>query len=266
MSIHQGDARNLHMVDDASIAACVTSPPYPKIRVYGGDEREIGQGDTIEHFCTEMVDAAKEVRRVLIPGGSYWLNLGEKSNGAGGAGGDYDRAGRMEGKPKAGRFRDPDYMVGQFLGLARKVEEALQKDNWRVRLTYVWDKGGRGEVASMAHAKRSMLTHEFILMLAPDKRPTNFHPEMVNGSGIYGPDNPHRMVEPGSVWHFPPGGDKPEAKHLAPFPLELPRRCILLSTQPGDLVLDPFAGSGTTGRAAEMLGRRFVGVDLYAGQ
>jgi hypothetical protein len=75
---------------------------------------------------------------------------------------------------------------------------------------------------------------------------------------------PTALTETGSVWHFKPGGSGPA--HLAPFPDELARRCILPSTLPGDIVLDPFHGSGTTARVAEAHGRRGIGVDLYAGR
>jgi site-specific DNA-methyltransferase (cytosine-N4-specific) len=51
-------------------------------------------------------------------------------------------------------------------------------------------------------------------------------------------------------------------EHYATFPLELPRRCVLAGSRPGDLVLDPFAGTGTTGVAALGEGRRFVGIEL----
>lgn len=72
-----------------------------------------------------------------------------------------------------------------------------------------------------------------------------------------------REVEKGDVWHFPPY--RGPRIGPAPFPLELPRRCIDLSTEPGDIVLDPCMGTGQTARAAEQLGRQWLGVDLYAG-
>ena len=58
-------------------------------------------------------------------------------------------------------------------------------------------------------------------------------------------------------------GKRPRARGVS-FPLELPRRFIAQYTRPGDLVLDPFAGVGTTGRAALELGRRFIGFELDA--
>jgi len=50
--------------------------------------------------------------------------------------------------------------------------------------------------------------------------------------------------------------------HPCPYPLGLPERCIVATTDPGDIVLDPFAGSGTTLRAAKDLGRKAIGVEL----
>jgi hypothetical protein len=74
---------------------------------------------------------------------------------------------------------------------------------------------------------------------------------------------PSGLEETGSVWHFRPGGNGDS--HLAPFPDELARRCILPTTLPGDVVLDPFSGSGTVPRVAAELGRRGIGIELYAG-
>lgn len=64
-----------------------------------------------------------------------------------------------------------------------------------------------------------------------------------------------------SVWMFPPASAK-STEHPAPFPLELPRRCIELYTFKGDEVLDLFAGSGTTCVTAAMPGRHYVGVEI----
>jgi hypothetical protein len=75
--------------------------------------------------------------------------------------------------------------------------------------------------------------------------------------------DPAGLVEAGDVWHFPPVRGQAGRGHAAPFPDELARRCILPSTRRGDLVVDPFHGSGTTGRVAGLLGRRYAGCDLY---
>ena len=69
-----------------------------------------------------------------------------------------------------------------------------------------------------------------------------------------------------SVWRIkaPAGAEKTHGRHPTQKPLELVERCLLASTNPGDLVLDPFLGSGTTGVAAVRHGRRFVGIEMSA--
>jgi site-specific DNA-methyltransferase (cytosine-N4-specific) len=68
---------------------------------------------------------------------------------------------------------------------------------------------------------------------------------------------------PGDVWSIP---TRPfPAAHFAVYPVELPLRCILAGCKPGGMVLDPFHGSGTTGQAAQRVGRRYIGIDLNAG-
>lgn len=240
----RGDALELPIRD--GVAQCVvTSPPYLGQRVYGDSIQEIGREGTVDDFVATMVQVAKEVRRVLRPDGTYWLNLGEKGNGSGGAGGDYNAGGAKAGRPRYGRFLDKSFEVGQFLNVPGRVVSGLQDDGWRLRQTIVWSKGVESR-ESLTHVKRPRTSHEFIYMLQPGKGRAKFHPYPWGT---------------GSVW------DMDVARvgngHLAPFPIELPARCILLSTDPGDLVVDPFAGSGTTLRAAHKLRRHAVGVDLY---
>ena len=62
-----------------------------------------------------------------------------------------------------------------------------------------------------------------------------------------------------SVWRIPPSKDQ---SVVCPFPLEIPRRCIALATEPGDYVIDPYMGSGTTLRAAKDLGRKAIGIEI----
>lgn len=64
------------------------------------------------------------------------------------------------------------------------------------------------------------------------------------------------------VWWMNTGGYK--GAHFATFPQELPETCIRAGTKEGDIVLDPFAGSGTTGEVALKLGRKFIGIELNA--
>lgn len=249
MNIVKADALSIPLRD--SVAQCVvTSPPYPGQRVYGTNDNEIGREGTVNAFCESLVEVCKEIRRILVDDGLLWLNLGDKANGSGGAGGDYSKTGSKRGRPKYGSFHDKSFERIQFLDIPGKTVAALQSDKWRLRSYVVWNKAQESR-EDLKHVNRPRVSHETILMLAP----TRVRPQFFGD----------RLIETGSVWTFPPA--QLEGKnHLAPFPDELPRRCILASTEPNDLVVDPFVGSGTTSKVASSLGRRSVGFDLYAGE
>lgn len=245
--LHVGDARDLTRIPTGSVACVVTSPPYLAQRRYGASPLEIGREGSLRAFVLAVADVFDGLRRVLRPDGLAWLNIGDKANGSGGAGGDWTpgRKGRRAGGGPS-TFRDPDYLDGTFLDVPGALLRELLLRGWRLRLPIVWDKG-RQAPEDLNHVRRPRWQHETIYLLAPSKTRSRFFPE--------------RLTETGSVWRFPAGGQGPS--HLAPFPDELARRCILPSTEPGDLVFDPFAGSGTTIRVANQLGRRGLGFDLY---
>jgi len=237
----KADARAIPLPDE-QFHSIVTSPPYYALRTYGDDHNEIGRGNLV-NYLTAMYECAMEWRRLLHPDGLLWVNIGDTASGSGGAGGDYNRGGSKEGRPRYRQGKtDRDPM--QWLNVPHRIVEEFVAAGWLYRACITWDKNSlRPE--DLNHARRPGVSHEFIFMFAKDKK-HRFHPE--------------QLVERGSVWHFPPARG---ARHQAPFPLELPMRCIPLSARPGEWVLDPFAGSGTTMRAAEALGCHSVGVDLY---
>lgn len=253
----RADARRLPLRDH-SVDVVVTSPPYLKQRRYGADHaREIGRDETLAAYVADLAAVFDEVRRVVKPQGWVWLNLGDKANNSGGAGGDWTKAAKLAaGGQGPGRFRDPAYAESSYIDVPGAVLRELLHRGWRLRLPIVWDKG-REAPESLAHVRRPRWAHEMIYLLSPYERPRTsraprpkFFPSM--------------LAETGSVWHFPPGGNGDP--HLAPFPDELARRCILPTTLPGDVVFDPFAGSGTVPRVARQLGRQGIGTDIYAGR
>lgn len=260
MAMIRGDAARLPLADGV-VDCVVTSPPYLNQRVYGNDHgRELGRETTVAEFATLLADVLDECRRVMRPNTStLWLNLGDKANNSGGAGGDWSKAAANGNKVAAGgpgRFLDPAFPQGTFLDVPGHVLRELFARGWRLRMPIVWDKG-REAPESLRYIRRPRWSHEMLFMLNPWPRPRT--------RGAPRPKfYPSALAETGSVWHFPPGSSG--EKHLAPFPDELARRCILATTLPGDLVLDPFAGSNTVARVAEQCGRIGLGVDIYAGR
>lgn len=238
----QGDARALPF-PDGKFACAVTSPPYFGLRQYGDHPDEIGRG-SLDAYVKEIVDAAAEVWRVLQDDGLFWLNIGETWSGSGGAGGDYNRGGSKSGNAKW-KQGDVDLKPMQACLVPYRVALALQDEGWLVRQTIIWDKG-RVRPEDINHVRRPLISQELILMLAKTRK-HRFHAEL--------------LPERGNVWHFPPV--RGTRAHLAPFPEELPRRCIEATTVEGDWVLDPFCGTGCTVKMAHRLGRHGVGVDLY---
>jgi site-specific DNA-methyltransferase (adenine-specific) len=253
---------------DGVARACVTSPPYWGLRTYGPHADELGTED-LHVYLSRLVEVFGEVRRVLRPDGLAWVNIADTAAGSGGAGGDYGPAGRRSGylgyrqaRPTIwrktrtyGEIELSSLAAGQWCNVPGRLVGALQEDGWRLRAWITWAKtttAGRPLVRpeNMAHANRPGVSSEVILLLAPGP-----------GRSLF---DPTALVEAGDVWHFPPVRGAAGGGHPAPFPDELARRCILPSTRRGDLVVDPFHGSGTTGRVAGRLGRRYAGADLYA--
>jgi DNA modification methylase len=228
---------------DGKFHSIVTSPPYFGLRSYGDSPLEIGSGTEDEYF-SDMEKCAVEWRRVLADDGLLWLNLGDTASGSGGAGGDYNRGGAKNGKPRYKQGHSSRAKM-QWMNVPHRVVEIFVDCGWLYRSCITWDKGVlRPE--DLKHARRPGVSSEFIFMLAKDRKHRFFS---------------DRLEERGNVWHFPPERRK---SHIAPFPAEIPRRCIPLSTEVGDWVLDPFSGSNTTILTAQQLERNAVGCDIYA--
>lgn len=233
------DARALPLADE-SVDVIVTSPPYFGLRTYGDDTRELGRAGLAE-YLEDMGRSLTEMHRVLKPTGTLWLNMGDTANDSGGAGGDYNPGGSRQHRP---RYRQGKSWIkgSQWSLVPQRVAILMQDSGWLIRSQITWDKGSR-RPESLAHVRRPGVQSEVILM-ATKSRDYLFDPQ--------------GFIEEGDIWSFPAAR---RSSHIAPFPDELVERCLLLS--PGQYVLDPFAGSGTTVRVAEALGRTGIGFDLY---
>ena len=221
---HWGDARDMKGIPSGSVHLMVTSPPY-------NCGKEYDTGMSLADYRELVSSVIQETHRVLVPGGRACINV-------------------------AGMGRKP------YIPLQRYVTEDAQDLGFHMRGEVIWQKGHAVANGSCAWGSWKSPTnpclrdtHEYILIFCKG----GFKRDRPNGAQ---PDiSADRFKElTRSVWEFPPESAK-RIGHPAPFPVELPRRCIDLYTFPGDVVLDPFAGSGTTGVAAIRAGRVFVGYD-----
>lgn len=255
--IRQGDCQDtLKQLDAESAQTCVTSPPYWHLRDYGNDG-ELGSEATPELFVERLVAILAEVRRVLKSDGTLWLNLGDTYAGGGGycpnapsnvRGSKQSTNRGSKGKP---RPVPPGCKRKDLIGVPWMAAIALRQDGWYLRSDIIWDKpNGFPENVT----DRPSRTHEYLFLLS--KSPKYFY----DAGAIREPDAAGGTRNCRSIWQIAKSNFA--GAHFATFPEKLVERCLLASSRPGDCVLDPFSGSGTTGAVAVRLGRTFVGVEL----
>ena len=135
-----GDALEvLRTLPSESVHCVVTSPPYWCLRDYHV-EGQIGLEQSPEDYVSRLVAVFGEVRRVLRPDGTLWLNLGDCYNGSGGAGGDYNKGGLEEGQPKYPGRKIARLKPKDLVGIPWRVAFALQADGWYLRSDIIWHK------------------------------------------------------------------------------------------------------------------------------
>jgi DNA modification methylase len=304
----QGDALTLlGSLAESSIDCVVTSPPYFQARHYAAGAGELGHEASVDDWASNLRAVSRAVQRVLVPTGSYWLNVGDL----------YSRHTRL-GAPAKSLLLGPERLV-----------RGLLADGWLVRNRVAWVKS-----TPLPSPVADRLTNGWEYVFHLVRQPSYFYdldairvplkagavrpgrsrttPAAVMGA-LAGPRGGLARLaaegrtghplgrNPTDVWVLPPG--RAVGGHHATFPEALVRRPILAtapkhvctrcnrpwrrstrrvtfiadrpqarplvpcgcdaSTRPG-LVLDPFAGAGTTLRVARQLGRDAVGIELNA--
>jgi len=278
-NILQGNVNDkLKEIESDSIQCVVTSPPYWGLRDYGTDD-QLGLEKTPEEYVENMVKVFREVKRVLKDDGTVWLNLGDSyaSNQS-----DGDRVSKysLKQKTNAGKLGGGQRVpVGlkpkDLVGIPWRVAFALQADGWYLRQDIIWHKPNPMPESVTDRCTKS---HEYIFLLSKSAKyfydndaisePCSYpndkrgeRPDQRRGTGmnsISGNTGEYRNKR--SVWTI---NTKPyKDAHFAVFPPKLPELCIKAGSSEGDVILDPFFGSGTTGWVAQRLGRKWIGIEL----
>lgn len=253
-TIYTGDnVATMKTWPDACIDLVVTSPPYWALRDYGCDG-QIGLEATPEDFVATLTAVFREVRRTLKDTGTLWLNMGDTYNNRrrlrstshqpslnGREEKSWAEATR-EGKTRM-TVTHAGWKEKDLMGIPWMAAQALRADGWYLRQEIIWQKSfGKPEPTR----DRLPTRHESIFLLSKSK---NYF-FMRNALPAWAKD---------SVWQIPPTG---RSDHGASFAEKLPLACILAGSRPSDIVLDPFAGSGTTCLAARDAGRKYVGIEI----
>jgi len=259
--IIRADAFQIPLKDE-SVQCVVTSPPYFNLRRYeGSDENSFGQEKTIAEYVQHTIEVLREVKRVLRPDGVVFWNIGDS------------------------------YSKKNLCLIPDRVGIAAQEDGWIIRDKIIWHKPNP---VPESVTDRCTQSYEVILMMTKNEKYfSNLLKEPAVTSSLKS-----KVKKPGGKYLkclYPPvggkkhqallkanlGGNKPKIypfrhkrnvwsiptkphkeAHTAMFPEELPELCIKAASKKGQTVLDPFAGSGTTGIVAKKLGRKAVLLDI----
>jgi DNA modification methylase len=293
-TIEFGDCRNTMRTwasQGVRAQMCVTSPPYFGLRDYG-HAGQLGLEQTPEQYIAAMVEVFRCVRDVLADDGTLWLNIGDsyasKPNGPAGMTKADSIAPHVASRTAHARRSSqvpPGLKHKDLIGIPWMLAFALRADGWYLRQDIIWHKPNPMPESVTDRCTKS---HEYLFLLSKGSR-YYFDNEAVREASAYprGPGNVRPLMRlPGerlsgtnanvrgslheigrremrnrrSVWTV---ATRPyKGAHFATFPPALIEPCIRAGSRAGDIVLDPFMGSGTTAAVALQLGRQYLGCEL----
>lgn len=247
-----GDASaGLQILPDESVQTVLTSPPYWSLRDYEVEE-QIGRDDSLDAYVAAILAVFGQIRRVLRDDGTVWLNVGDSytsGNRRYRAPDRKNRARAMRVRPTTPRGLKPKDLIG----VPWRLAFALQEAGWWLRSEVIWHKPN-------AHPEsvrdRPTKAHETLFLLSKGQ---DYY---YDTEAVKGPRD--RRLR--TVWEIPTepvrrtNGSADD--HPAMMPMSLARRCVSITSRCNDVVLDPYAGSGTTLLAANELERKWVGIEI----
>lgn len=227
------------------LTATITSPPYGRLVDYGSD-RQIGFGQTDDEYLRDCRQLFADLYRWTKQDGSLWVIADSFTD---------DK--RAAGSPSRLRM------------LPFELAELAEDEGWTLKDVVIWHKD---RTLPWSHHGRFRNAFESVLLLVKTPR-FKFHIDRLREAGdlarwwVRYPERYHGAGKaPDNVWHIPipvqGSWGRKSYQHACPLPPELVRRLVLLSTDPGDAVYDPFAGIGTVPAVAAALGRRGLGTEL----
>jgi len=244
--IYCGDSRNMKELDDESVHLVITSPPYFDLKNYNSNNNhgnQIGSPRSFDEYMSNLNAVWKECIRVLVPDGKLCINC------------------------------MPVFLSGHETDFERRVTKLVISDienfmystkKMFLHALFIWDKRKIVRFSSFGSYPYppnifSTFPFEWIIVFSKKGKRPPFDPKMKKKSKLTTKEWQKWAVD--SVWEMNPAKAK-GIGHPAPFPEELPHRLIKMYSFVGDIVLDPFIGSGTTAVVAERLGRKAIGYEI----
>jgi DNA modification methylase len=235
-----GDSRSMQELSDHSVHLVITSPPYWQLKDYG-TERQIGFDHTYQEYINNLNLVWTECHRLLHPGCRLCINIGDQF------------------------ARSVYYGRYKVIPIRTEIIKFCESAGFDYMGAIIWQKvttchttGGATVMGSFPYPRSGILKldYEFILVFRKPGQPPRVTKKTKDKSKLTTKEWNQYFA---GHWNFP--GERQD-RHLAMFPVELPRRLIKMFSFVGDTVLDPFLGSGTTSLAARQLSRHSVGYEI----
>lgn len=248
--IYQNSCENMHDLDDNSVALTVTSPPYWNAidyDVHASDNNKYYRTRKYAEGYTEYVEyldwldniMSGEVLRVTKPGGFCAMVIGTV------------------------------LLNGAHFPVPFDVTSRLTRNGWDFHQDIIWHKCTAGVKRAGVTIQKpfpgyyypNIMTEYILVFRKPGEKIFKDRSDQEKGEAEFPINKLFTMDTANNIWHIAPVPPK-YLDHPCPFPEEIPYRLITLYTYPGELVLDPFVGSGQTTKIANHLDRQYVGYDI----
>ncbi|MGE4321212.1 MAG: site-specific DNA-methyltransferase [Acholeplasmataceae bacterium] len=299
--IIQGDAfEQLKLLDTESVDCIITSPPYYQLRKYGNSEYEFGHEESVKLFIDNLTEVFMECHRVLKKDGTLYIVIGDTYNGGSNAKNTKSKENYSEYEFRKNDF---SIQKKSLIGIPERLMISLIDRGWICRNNIIWHKPNampssvkdrftidyenilfftKSQMYYFNQLKEPMKTTDTnsprgsngtlgelnngLRQLRKRNRTISNKQDEIGRSDYTGFNDRYKapydlMRNKRSVWSI--STESSPIKHYAMFPKELVEQLLESGAKPGGVVLDPFAGAGTTLRYAKLHGYQYIGIELY---